>query len=88
MYVLIYCFLLPVTMVPLFGYLAIPFVMLVFFAFMGFEMMAAEIEDPFGLDANDLPTSKIAKTISEDVFEILEATKSNSEEETLYEVVN
>jgi putative membrane protein len=88
MYVLIYCFLLPVTMVPLFGYLAIPFVMLVFFAFMGLEMMAAEIEDPFGFDANDLPTGKIAKTISDDVFEILEATKSNSEEETLYEVVN
>ncbi len=88
MYVLIYCLLLPLTMVPLFGYLAIPFVMLVFFAFMGLEMMAAEIEDPFGFDANDLPTAHIAKSISEDVFEILEATKINSETEKLYEVVH
>jgi len=87
MYVLIYCSLMPLTMVPLFGYWAIPFVMLVFFAFMGLEMMAAEIEDPFGFDGNDLPTGQIAKNISGDVFEILEATKNNSEVEKLYDVV-
>jgi putative membrane protein len=34
--------------------------------------MAEEIEDPFGLDCNDLPTGDIAHTIRNNVFEILE----------------
>jgi putative membrane protein len=68
--------------------MAIPIVMLVFFAFMGLEMMAAEIEDPFGLDDNDLPTGQIAKTISDNVFELLEASKQTVIEEVLYEKVN
>lgn len=88
MYVLIYCFLLPVTMVPMFGYMAIPFVMLVFFAFMGLEMMAAEIEEPFGEDENDLPTGQIVKAISDDVFEILEATNNIANDEKQYEIIN
>ena len=87
-FVLVYSFLLPITLVPLFGYMAIPIVMLVFFAFMGLEMMAAEIEDPFGLDDNDLPTGQIAKTISDNVFELLEASKQTVIEEVLYEKVN
>jgi putative membrane protein len=73
--------------VPLFGYVAIPIVMLVFFAFMGLEMMAAEIEDPFGLDCNDLPTGSIARMISDNVFEILEASQHSVEEEVLYQKV-
>jgi len=39
---------------------------------MGVQMMAEEIEDPFGLDCNDLPTGTIAHTIKNNVFEILE----------------
>jgi putative membrane protein len=34
-------------------------------------MLAQEIEDPFGLDCNDLPTGTIAKTIHNNVFEIV-----------------
>lgn len=34
--------------------------------------MGEEIEDPFGLDCNDLPTGDIAHTIKINVFEILE----------------
>jgi len=79
--------LLPIALVPHFGYLAIPLVMLVFFAFLGLEMMAAEIEDPFGLDCNDLPTGTIAQTISNNVFEILEATHTPTAEPKLYEKV-
>ena len=87
-FVLVYCLLLPFTIVPLFGFAGIPIVMLVFFAFMGLEMMAAEIEDPFGLDCNDLPTGQIAKIISDNVFEILEATQCEETEEKLYQIVN
>jgi ion channel-forming bestrophin family protein len=35
-------------------------------------VMAQEIEEPFGLDCNDLPTGDIAMTIKKNVFEILE----------------
>ena len=34
-------------------------------------MIAEEIEDPFGTDANDLPTDDIYITIKENVEEIL-----------------
>ena len=38
--------------------------------------MAEEIEDPFGLDCNDLPTGDIAHTIKNNVFEILDNKKT------------
>ena len=46
--------------------------MFIFFAMLGIELMAQEIEDPFGLDCNDLPTGDIALTIKKNVFEILQ----------------
>ncbi|MGB0176169.1 MAG: bestrophin family ion channel, partial [Owenweeksia sp.] len=67
-----YGLLLPLAMIPEFGYYAIPIVMFIFFAFIGVELMAEEIEDPFGLDCNDLPTGDIAHTIKNNVFEILD----------------
>ncbi len=63
--------------------------MFLFFALLGVELLAEEIEDPFGLDCNDLPTRDIAHTISKNVFEILEAKSSKGlgEEKELYEKV-
>jgi putative membrane protein len=52
--------------------LGIVLIMFIFFAFIGIELMAEEIEDPFGLDCNDLPTGNIAHTIKQNVFELLE----------------
>ncbi len=71
-----YGILLPFAMVPQFGFWAIPIVMFIFFAFIGIQLMAEEIEDPFGLDCNDLPTGDIAHTIKNNVFEILEDRSS------------
>jgi putative membrane protein len=71
-FITVYGLLLPLAMIPEFGYYAIPIVMFVFFAFIGVELMAEEIEDPFGLDCNDLPTGDIAHNIKNNVFEILE----------------
>lgn len=62
---------LPFALLQDFGFLSIPITMLVFFAFLGMELMAEEIEDPFGLDCNDLPTGDIANTIRQNVYEIL-----------------
>lgn len=66
-----YSLMLPFGLVSDFAYFTIPLVTFIFFTFIGVEMMAAEIEEPFGLDCNDLPTGDIAKTIKNNVFEIL-----------------
>jgi ion channel-forming bestrophin family protein len=80
-----YAILMPIAMAPEMGYWAIPAVMFVFFAFIGVEMMAEEIEDPFGLDCNDLPTGDIAHTIKNNVFEILDHAHIHAEaEQQLY----
>ncbi len=71
-----YTGLLPFALATQFGYGTIPFTMFIFFALMGIELMGEEIEDPFGLDCNDLPTGDIAHTIKQNVFEILEDRSS------------
>lgn len=88
-FISLYTLLLPMALIPLFGYYAIPIVMFVFFAFIGLELMAEEIEEPFGLDCNDLPTGDIAQNIMRNVFEILEAPcpEKNETEQKLYEKV-
>ncbi len=73
MFIIFYGLFLPLGLVEDFGYWTIPMTMIVFFAFVGLELMAEEIEEPFGNDNNDLPTANIAHTIKNNVFEILEA---------------
>lgn len=67
-----YGLLLPFALTPQMEYFAIPTVMLVMFAFVGIELMGEEIENPFGLDCNNLPTGDMANTIQNNVFEIFE----------------
>ena len=45
--------------------------MLIFFATMGLELLAVEIEEPFGTDRNDLPIDDITARIGSDVGELL-----------------
>lgn len=89
LFIMLYGLVLPFGLVASFGYFTIPVVMVVFFAFIGLEMMAAEIEDPFGLDCNDLPTGDIAHNIKNNVFDILEArnTVHENNTEVLYKKV-
>ena len=86
-FILSYGLLLPFALFGSFGFSTIPLVMIVFFAFIGVEMLGAEIEEPFGLDCNDLPTGTIAHTIKENVFEILEDKKGHKEHHELYEKI-
>lgn len=82
-----YALLIPFALVATFGYSTIPLVMFLFFALLGVELLGEEIEDPFGLDCNDLPTGDIAHTIKNNVFEILEDKSSVSRTKELYEKV-
>jgi ion channel-forming bestrophin family protein len=53
------------------GYYVIPVVVFIFYVLASLELIAEEIEDPFGGDANDLPMIKIASNIRKHVEEIL-----------------
>jgi putative membrane protein len=46
-------------------------VAVIFYVLASLELIAEEIEDPFGVDANDLPTDEIAAGIRKTVKEIL-----------------
>lgn len=54
-----------------FRYWAIPIVCIIFYAFASLEIISEEIEDPFGNDANDLPTDELAEKIKGNIQEIL-----------------
>ena len=53
------------------GYYVAPVVVFIFYVLASLELIAEEIEDPFGGDANDLPTRKIAENIKKHVEELL-----------------
>ena len=68
--IFIYIFTMPIGFVREFGYWACPIVALIFYVFAGIELLAEEIEDPFGTDANDLPTDTIFNTIKQNLNQI------------------
>jgi len=53
------------------GYYVIPVVVFIFYVLASLELIAEEIEDPFGADENDLPTKKMAENIKKHVEELL-----------------
>lgn len=53
------------------GYYCVPVIIFIFYVFASLELIAEEIEDPFGNDSNDLPTAKIASNIKKHVEELL-----------------
>ncbi|CAA9327875.1 MAG: probable membrane protein STY1534 [uncultured Gemmatimonadaceae bacterium] len=72
-FVLLYGLVLPFGLVREFRYGTIAASMLVFFATMGLELLAEEIEEPFGTDRNDLPLDDIAARAAADARELLDA---------------
>jgi putative membrane protein len=61
---------LPLAFVNQFGYLSGLIATFVFYALVSMEVLAEEIEDPFGDDDNDLPTDQICERIKLNVNEI------------------
>ncbi|MFN3754154.1 bestrophin family protein [Flavobacterium sp.] len=70
-FIFFYVMTLPFGYVFNLGYYVIPVVVFIFYVLASLELIAEEIEDPFGTDANDLPTGKIAENIKRHVEEIL-----------------
>jgi putative membrane protein len=69
-FIFIYVLTLPFSYVFALGFYVIPVVVFIFYVLASLELIAEEIEDPFGNDANDLPTEKIASNIKKHVEEI------------------
>lgn len=70
-FIVVYVLTLPFGFVFSLGYLAIPVVIFIFYVLASLELIAEEIEDPFGNDGNDLPMERIGMKIRENVEEIL-----------------
>lgn len=68
--IFIYIVTLPLGLIADLKWATVPIVLFVFYAFAGLELLAEEIEDPFGLERNDLPTEELATTIKKNVNDI------------------
>ncbi|MFE3848422.1 bestrophin family protein [Flavobacterium sp. LB3P45] len=53
------------------GYYVAPVVVFIFYVLASLELIAEEIEDPFGTDENDLPTKKMAENIKKHIEELI-----------------
>lgn len=70
-FIFLYVLSLPIGLVFSLGYLTVPVVVFVFYVLGSLELIAEEIEEPFGKDANDLPMERLCETIRKNVEEIL-----------------
>jgi ion channel-forming bestrophin family protein len=70
-FIFLYIITLPIGYVFSLSYYVIPVVMFIFYVLASLELIAEEIEDPFGNDHNDVPTKKIAENIDTHIHEIL-----------------
>ncbi len=73
-FVFLFISLLPLGLVSEMKYWSLIVVGMIFYAFVGLDFIANEIEDPFGDDANDLPTDAICNGIKDTVSEIFGVT--------------
>ncbi|WP_397569214.1 bestrophin family protein [Schlesneria sp. T3-172] len=74
---IVYCFTLPLALIKDFGWATVPATMLISYILFGIEEIGVEIEDPFGLDMNDLPLQKYCG----DIQAVLEDVRNGMTEE-------
>jgi putative membrane protein len=70
-FIFIYVTTLPLAFVNTFGYYSSLVSIFVFYVLVSMEILAEEIEDPFGKDDNDLPTDDLCHKIKSNVSEVL-----------------
>jgi putative membrane protein len=71
-FIFIYVATLPFGFAFTLGYYSIPVTTFIFYVLASLELIAEEIEDPFGRDNNDLPMEKMAETIRANIRSIIE----------------
>jgi len=70
-FIVIYSLTLPFGFVFSLGNIAIPVVVFIFYVLASLELIAEEIEDPFGSDANDLPLDRLSAMIEANTADLL-----------------
>nr|WP_068892394.1 bestrophin family ion channel [Pedobacter panaciterrae] len=70
-FIFIYVITLPFGWVFSLGYFVVPIVPFILYVLASLELIAEEIENPFGVDANDLPVDEICNNIEKHVEQIL-----------------
>ena len=70
-FIFIYTLTLPFGLATTFYYWSIPISVFILYILASLELLAEEIENPFGKDSNDLPVDDICQTIKSNVDEIL-----------------
>lgn len=73
-FIFAYIITMPLCLVHDFGYWIVALATFEFYVLVSLEVIAEEVENPFGRDANDLPTNEIAAAIAVNVREILAPT--------------
>lgn len=72
-FIFVYIMTLPMGFVLELRYIVVPVVVFVFYVLASLELIAEEIEDPFGGDQNDVPIERIAENIDTHVGEIFQS---------------
>ncbi len=70
-FIFFYVMTLPFGYVFSLGYYAIPIVAFIFYVLASLEIIAEEIEDPFGGDTNDVPTDILSQNIHKHIAELI-----------------
>ncbi|HTU99535.1 MAG TPA: bestrophin family protein [Luteitalea sp.] len=70
-FIVVYSLTLPFGFVFTLGLIAVPVVMFIFYVLASLELIAEEIEEPFGLDTNDLPLDRLSDIITNNARELL-----------------
>lgn len=70
-FIFIYVTTVPLAFINVFGYYSTLVAIFIFYVLVSIEILAEEIEDPFGKDDNDLPTDELCIKIRANVKEIL-----------------
>lgn len=71
-FIMFYLATIPFGFIMVFDWWAIPITMFIFYVLVSLEVIAEEIEDPFGDDDNDLPLDELSDKIRDNVHEIFD----------------
>lgn len=73
---ILYCLTLPFALIDAYGWYTILDMLLIAYILFGIEEIGVEIENPFGVDENDLPLEAICQTIERNLLAVIEEARS------------
>lgn len=71
-FIFIFLTTLPFAFLPAYGYCTMAISVLLLYVLLSIELLAEEIEDPFGSDINDLPTDELSIKMDQNVRNLME----------------